>query len=68
MSTATRDKKSKKRTPDPAVTGDDLPAGDMTPCPRWALLAAAAAWGGWLLFIIAMAVMRGIQDPNQAGV
>ncbi len=64
MSTATRDIESTKKTSVPAVTGDDLPAGDMTPCPRWPLLAAAAAWGGWLLFIIAMAVMRGIQDPH----
>ena len=64
MSRATRDKQSKKKPDAPAVTGDELPAGDMKPCPRWAVQAAAAAWGGWLLFIIAMAVMRGIQDPS----
>ena len=64
MSTATRDTRSPKKTSAPAVTGDDLPAGDMMPCPRWAALAAAAAWGGWLLFIIVMAVMRGVQDPH----
>ncbi len=36
----------------------DLPAGDMPPLPRWPLVVAAGVWAAWLIFLVAMAVMR----------
>ncbi len=38
--------------------GGQIPAGDSPPLPRWPLLIAAGAWGGWLVFLLVMMVMR----------
>jgi hypothetical protein len=37
---------------------DDLPAGDLPPQPRWPLVLASAAWGLWVVFLVAMMWMR----------
>jgi len=42
----------------PAVPDDGIPAGDSPPKPAWPLILAFVAWGGWLIFLIAMAVYR----------
>ncbi|MCP4251363.1 MAG: hypothetical protein GY778_30370 [bacterium] len=36
----------------------NVPAGDGPPMPRWPVWVAAAAWGGWLLFVIVMMVLK----------
>jgi hypothetical protein len=33
-------------------------AGDSPALPRWPLIAAALAWGGWLVFLVVMLVLR----------
>lgn len=38
---------------DPAI-----PAGDAPPMARWPLFAAAAAFGLWLIFLVAMVIVR----------
>ena len=44
----------------PKYDWDDpkTPAGDAPPMPRWPLLLAAAAWGAWLIFLVAMMIVR----------
>lgn len=34
-----------------------VPVGDAPPMPRWRLYAAAALWMGFLLFLLAMAIL-----------
>lgn len=36
----------------------NVPAGDAPPMPRWPLWGAAAAWGGWLIFVVVMMVLE----------
>ena len=51
-----------KPKPAPAhqAAGNDhsVPAGDSPPLPRWPLVLAAIAWGGWLVFILVMMILR----------
>jgi hypothetical protein len=35
-----------------------IPAGNAPPLPRWRLVAAAVAFGLWLVFLVAMALLR----------
>ena len=35
-----------------------VPAGNAPPMPRWPLYASAVAFGLWLLFLVAMAIVR----------
>jgi hypothetical protein len=53
------DKQSK-----PSPYDSDLPAGDAPAPPLWQVVAAAAAVGGWLLFILIMAAERVINAPR----
>jgi hypothetical protein len=45
-------------TDGPAPPGDDIPAGDLPPQPRWPLVLASAAWGLWIVFLVVMTWMR----------
>jgi len=49
----------------PRYDWDDpgVPAGDGPPMPWWPVYCAAAAWGGWLVFLIAMAIFRVHTSP-----
>ncbi len=35
-----------------------LPAGDSPPMPRWPLIAGIVAWCLWIVFLVAMMMMR----------
>ena len=48
----------------PASPDDGIPAGDSPPPPRWHLPAAAVVWGGWLVFLVGMAVHRVVTAPR----
>jgi len=41
-----------------SIWDNDLPAGDSPPMPRWPLVASIAAYACWMLFLIAMMVLR----------
>lgn len=41
-----------------SIWDNDLPAGDSPPLPRWPLTAAVLAYGAWMVFLIAMMIMR----------
>lgn len=43
---------------------DDIPAGDSPPKARWPLILAAAAWGTWMLFLVAMLIVRLSESPR----
>ncbi len=43
---------------------DGIPAGDSPPKPRWPLILAAAAWGTWMAFLVAMLVVRLREAPR----
>ena len=57
---ADHDAKKPAESKKPKYDWDDpaTPPGDGPPMPRWPLFLGAAAWGGWLIFIIAMAIIR----------
>lgn len=42
----------------PNWSDPNIPAGNAPPMPAWRLLLAAAAFGLWLVFLIAMALVR----------
>ena len=52
------------QTPPPAsaapksIWDNDLPAGDSPPLPGWPLKAAIVAYGLWMVFLIAMMILR----------
>ena len=48
----------------PSRYDNDLPAGDSPATPLWHAVAAAAAVGGWLLFILIMAAERVANAPR----
>lgn len=56
-------KPKNKNTP-PPVPDDGIPAGDSPPKARWPLVLAAVAWGAWLLFLIAMMIVRLSETPR----
>jgi len=35
-----------------------VPAGDAPPRARWPLVVAAVAWGAWVVFLVAMMIVR----------
>lgn len=41
-----------------SIWDNDLPAGDSPPLPRWPLTASIIAYSLWMVFLIAMAVVR----------
>lgn len=41
-----------------SIWDNDLPAGDSPPMPKAPLVAAAVAYGCWLLFLLAMVIVR----------
>jgi len=41
-----------------SIWDNDLPAGDSPPMPRWPLAASIAAYACWMIFLIAMMVLR----------
>ncbi|MBN1492350.1 MAG: hypothetical protein JXA69_20730 [Phycisphaerae bacterium] len=47
----------------PAVPDMDIPAGDSPPKPKWPLILAAVAWGGWFVFMLAMLIVRLCESP-----
>ena len=51
---------AKERTKEPKINWDDpsTPAGNAPPMPRWPLIASAVVFSAWLVFLVAMAVLR----------
>lgn len=49
-----------KSAKQPKYDWDDpnIPAGDAPLMPRWPLVLSAVAWCGWLVFLVAMMVLR----------
>jgi len=41
-----------------SIWDNDLPAGDSPPLPRWPLIASIVAYCVWMVFLIAMLVVR----------
>jgi hypothetical protein len=41
-----------------SIWDNDLPAGDSPPLPAWPLKAAIVAYSVWMLFLIAMMILR----------
>jgi len=41
-----------------SIWDNDLPAGDSPPLPRWPLTAAIIAYSVWMVFLIAMMILR----------
>lgn len=41
-----------------SIWDNDLPAGDSPPLPRWPLTAAIITYSLWMVFLVAMAVVR----------
>ena len=56
-STANRDQAPRESEPK-SIWDNDLPAGNSPPRPRGPLIAAAVAYGCWLLFLLAMVIVR----------
>lgn len=53
MSTDTRkDEKDRSRPKGVDWSDPDIPAGDSPLLPLWPLLASAALWGGWVVFLV----------------
>ena len=56
-STANRDQAPRESEPK-SIWDNDLPAGDSPPMSRTPLIAASVAYGCWLLFLLAMVILR----------
>ncbi len=41
-----------------SIWDNDLPAGDSPPLPRWPLIVAIVAYVLWMMFLIAMMIVR----------
>lgn len=41
-----------------SIWDNDLPAGDSPPLPRWPLTLSIAAYALWMLFLVAMMIVR----------
>ncbi len=41
-----------------SIWDNDLPAGDSPPLARWPLTAAIIAYAAWMIFLVAMLVLR----------
>jgi hypothetical protein len=55
--TTDRDEASQESEPK-SIWDNDLPAGNGPPMPRARLVAAAVAYGCWLLFLLVMVIVR----------
>jgi hypothetical protein len=55
--TANQQKTSGQSEP-ASIWDNDLPAGNSPPRPRAPLIAAAVAYGGWLVFLLVMVILR----------
>ncbi len=44
----------------PRYDWDDpsVPPGDAPAMPRWPMILGAVAWGGWVIFLVVMAIVR----------
>lgn len=41
-----------------SIWDNDLPAGDSPPLPRWPLTASIVAYSLWMIFLVAMMILR----------
>jgi hypothetical protein len=41
-----------------SIWDNDLPAGDSPPLPKWPLVTAIAAYAVWMVFLVAMMILR----------
>ncbi len=51
-------RKQAEQPHDAPGANDGIPAGDSPPKSTWPLIVAFVAWGGWLVFLTVMAVLR----------
>lgn len=58
--TATTESKEGAATAAPGINwaDPDIPAGNAPALPRWPLVVSALAFAAWVVFLVAMAVMR----------
>jgi len=49
-----------------SIWDNDLPAGDSPPLPKWPLVAAIVAYGAWMIFLLAMMILRLIAPPTRS--
>jgi len=47
-----------------SIWDNDLPAGDSPPLPKWPLVAAIVAYGAWMIFLLAMMILRLIETSG----
>lgn len=41
-----------------SIWDNDLPAGDAPPLPRWPLTVSVVVYGLWMVFLVAMMILR----------
>jgi hypothetical protein len=54
----TKDGTSTESSERKSIWENDLPAGDSPPLPRWPLILSATLYGLWMIFLIAMMIVR----------